>query len=191
MTPLGPLVLRHGTPFVESITHMSTLACQLISFQHHVQHDISPPERGYRWHAVCRRRLSVSLTPYLMAHPLQVCLIPMGLPTPSVGPQIAECQRVLEKSGLEYKVCDRATGELYKRWLTFLSFSKYKSFERRPNANSGYGTNLEGPWDKVMEVRDPYAGKAPNIQGHWGVPQGRSPTWNASHCGGYTDDNAG
>jgi hypothetical protein len=33
-----------------------------------------------------------------------VCLIPMGLPVPSVGPQIAECQRVLERSGLEYKV---------------------------------------------------------------------------------------
>jgi len=33
-----------------------------------------------------------------------VCLIPMGLETPSVGPQIAECQKVLEKSGLEYKV---------------------------------------------------------------------------------------
>lgn len=28
----------------------------------------------------------------------------MGLETPSVGPQIAECQRVLEQSGLEYKV---------------------------------------------------------------------------------------
>ena len=28
----------------------------------------------------------------------------MGLPTPSVGPQIAECQKVLEASGLEYKV---------------------------------------------------------------------------------------
>lgn len=33
-----------------------------------------------------------------------VCLIPMGTESPSVGPQIAECQRVLEKSGLEYKV---------------------------------------------------------------------------------------
>ncbi|WVQ93318.1 hypothetical protein IAU59_000386 [Kwoniella sp. CBS 9459] len=31
------------------------------------------------------------------------CLIPMGLPQPSVGPEIAEVQRVLEKSGLEYK----------------------------------------------------------------------------------------
>ncbi|EKD03834.1 hypothetical protein A1Q2_01847 [Trichosporon asahii var. asahii CBS 8904] len=30
------------------------------------------------------------------------CLIPMGTESPSVGPQIAECQRVLEKSGLEY-----------------------------------------------------------------------------------------
>jgi len=28
----------------------------------------------------------------------------MGLDVPSVGPQIAECQKVLEKSGLEYKV---------------------------------------------------------------------------------------
>lgn len=28
----------------------------------------------------------------------------MGLPVPSVGPQIAECQKVLEASGLEYKV---------------------------------------------------------------------------------------
>nr|XP_019005738.1 uncharacterized protein I203_01053 [Kwoniella mangroviensis CBS 8507]OCF69199.1 hypothetical protein I203_01053 [Kwoniella mangroviensis CBS 8507] len=32
------------------------------------------------------------------------CLIPMGLPKPSVGPEIAEVQRVLEKSGLEYKL---------------------------------------------------------------------------------------
>nr|XP_018259060.1 uncharacterized protein I303_08603 [Kwoniella dejecticola CBS 10117]OBR81218.1 hypothetical protein I303_08603 [Kwoniella dejecticola CBS 10117] len=32
------------------------------------------------------------------------CLIPMGLPQPSVGPEIAEVQRVLEKSGLEYKL---------------------------------------------------------------------------------------
>nr|ODN88650.1 hypothetical protein L203_02663 [Cryptococcus depauperatus CBS 7841] len=32
------------------------------------------------------------------------CLIPMGLPTSSVGPEIAEVQRVLEKSGLEYKL---------------------------------------------------------------------------------------
>ncbi|KAJ9103764.1 hypothetical protein QFC21_002226 [Naganishia friedmannii] len=49
------------------------------------------------------------------------CLIPMGLETPSVGPQIAECQRVLEKSGLEYHL-------------------------------HGYGTNVEGPWSKVMDA---------------------------------------
>ncbi|KAK1922473.1 putative cell wall organization and biogenesis-related protein, partial [Papiliotrema laurentii] len=54
------------------------------------------------------------------------CLIPMGLPVPSVGPQIAECQKVLEASGLEYKL-------------------------------HGYGTNLEGPWDKVMKASDPQA----------------------------------
>ncbi|ODN91456.1 hypothetical protein L198_05972 [Cryptococcus wingfieldii CBS 7118] len=57
------------------------------------------------------------------------CLIPMGLPTPSVGPEIAEVQRVLEKSGLEYTM-DRAV-------LT---------------AHSGYGTNVEGPWDAVMKA---------------------------------------
>ncbi|CDZ97422.1 Thiamin/hydroxymethyl pyrimidine-binding protein-like, putative [Phaffia rhodozyma] len=33
-----------------------------------------------------------------------VCLIPMGLDTPSVGPQIAECQRILKKSGLTYQI---------------------------------------------------------------------------------------
>ncbi|CAE7180794.1 unnamed protein product [Rhizoctonia solani] len=32
------------------------------------------------------------------------CLTPMGTGEPSVGPEIAECQRVLEKSGLTYKV---------------------------------------------------------------------------------------
>jgi uncharacterized protein YqgV (UPF0045/DUF77 family) len=36
----------------------------------------------------------------------------MGLDTPSVGPQIAECQKVLEKSGLEYKVCRLHTYEV-------------------------------------------------------------------------------
>ncbi|EJU05270.1 MTH1187/YkoF-like protein [Dacryopinax primogenitus] len=32
------------------------------------------------------------------------CLIPMGTGEPSVGPYIAECHRVLEKSGLTFKV---------------------------------------------------------------------------------------
>ncbi|KAL7421196.1 hypothetical protein Q5752_004081 [Cryptotrichosporon argae] len=48
------------------------------------------------------------------------CLIPIGLGTPSVAREIAEVQRVLAASGLEYKL-------------------------------HGYGTNLEGPWDRVME----------------------------------------
>ncbi|KIJ27813.1 hypothetical protein M422DRAFT_61971 [Sphaerobolus stellatus SS14] len=52
------------------------------------------------------------------------CLIPMGLAEPSVAIYIAECQRVLEKSGLVYKV-------------------------RR---ETGYGTNLEGPWSAVCEA---------------------------------------
>ncbi|WVQ75408.1 hypothetical protein IAR50_005029 [Cryptococcus sp. DSM 104548] len=59
------------------------------------------------------------------------CLIPMGLPTPSVGPEIAEVQRVLEKSGLEYTV--HITAVLTTR-------------------RSGYGTNIEGPWDAVMKA---------------------------------------
>lgn len=76
----------------------------------------------------------------------------MGLPVPSVGPQIAECQRVLEKSGLEYKV----SRMLYDANVCSCSAS------RRPLpgcecllTRSGYGTNIEGPWDKVMEVRRP------------------------------------
>ncbi|WVQ64029.1 uncharacterized protein L199_002188 [Kwoniella botswanensis] len=62
------------------------------------------------------------------------CLIPMGLPKPSVGPEIAEVQRVLEKSGLEYKVSSQ---------IAFLPmFPKL----------TGYGTNIEGPWDDVVRV---------------------------------------
>ncbi|KAF7322434.1 hypothetical protein HMN09_00021500 [Mycena chlorophos] len=32
------------------------------------------------------------------------CLIPIGTPSPSVAEEIAECQRVLEKSGLVFKM---------------------------------------------------------------------------------------
>lgn len=41
---------------------------------------------------------------FLLALPpsLAVCLIPMGVESPSVGPQIAEVQRVLAKSGIHY-----------------------------------------------------------------------------------------
>ncbi|WVO18300.1 hypothetical protein L204_106015 [Cryptococcus depauperatus] len=55
------------------------------------------------------------------------CLIPMGLPTSSVGPEIAEVQRVLEKSGLEYKL----------QWVY------------RDNLTN---SNKEGPWDEVVKV---------------------------------------
>lgn len=51
---------------------------------------------------------------------MPVCLIPMGLSTPSVGPEVAECQRVLEKSGLEYRVSKTPTFML----LTLCSFSE-------------------------------------------------------------------
>ncbi|KAH7918534.1 hypothetical protein BV22DRAFT_1024450, partial [Leucogyrophana mollusca] len=56
------------------------------------------------------------------------CLIPMGTGEPSVAEHIAECQRILEKSGLKYK----------KR-LTH-------------GTSSGYGTNLEGPWSEVSQA---------------------------------------
>lgn len=48
------------------------------------------------------------------------CLIPMGLESPSVGPQIAECQRVLEKSGLEYHVSHDVQGANSPFWLSCL-----------------------------------------------------------------------
>ncbi|WVQ81460.1 hypothetical protein IAT38_003584 [Cryptococcus sp. DSM 104549] len=70
------------------------------------------------------------------------CLIPMGLPVPSVGPQIAECQKVLEKSGLEYKVS----------LAPLLSLDLSAPPVAHVKAVNGYGTNLEGPWDEVMKA---------------------------------------
>ncbi|KAK7039038.1 UPF0045 protein M15 [Paramarasmius palmivorus] len=62
------------------------------------------------------------------------CLIPMGTGEPSVAEYIAECQRVLEKSGVQYKILK----------------SKYLI---NPNSHlSGYGTNLEGPWTQVSRA---------------------------------------
>ncbi|KAG1789383.1 uncharacterized protein HD556DRAFT_1433707 [Suillus plorans] len=52
------------------------------------------------------------------------CLIPMGTGESSVAEYIAECQRVLEKSGLTFKV----------------------------SMGNGYGTNLEGPWSEVSQA---------------------------------------
>ncbi|KAH9852703.1 hypothetical protein C2E23DRAFT_903497 [Lenzites betulinus] len=58
------------------------------------------------------------------------CLIPMGLADPSVAEYIAECQRVLEKTGLKFKV----------------------SMSEGRVAARGYGTNLEGPWTEVTQA---------------------------------------
>ena len=52
--------------------------------------DCEVPRWNVLWHTKCRS--------------LVVCLIPMGLGESSVGPQIAECQKVMEASGLEFKV---------------------------------------------------------------------------------------
>ncbi|KAI0362523.1 hypothetical protein OH77DRAFT_1433034 [Trametes cingulata] len=56
------------------------------------------------------------------------CLVPIGTAEPSVAEYVAECVRVLEKTGLKFKMHSR-------------------SFRR-----SGYGTNLEGPWTEVMQA---------------------------------------
>ncbi|KAH9066374.1 hypothetical protein EDB87DRAFT_1527666, partial [Lactarius vividus] len=54
------------------------------------------------------------------------CLIPIGTgPDPSVAEYIAECARVLDKSGLKYQLM---------------------------TSRSGYGTNLEGPWSAVCQA---------------------------------------
>ncbi|KAJ7827502.1 hypothetical protein B0H14DRAFT_1230391 [Mycena olivaceomarginata] len=52
------------------------------------------------------------------------CLIPIGTGESSVAEYIAECQRILQKSGLTYKV----------------------------SILSGYGTNIEGPWSAVSKA---------------------------------------
>ncbi|KAL7283689.1 hypothetical protein ACG7TL_003125 [Trametes sanguinea] len=51
------------------------------------------------------------------------CLVPMGTGEPSVAEYVAECVRVLEKTGLKFKT-----------------------------SGCGYGTNLEGPWTEVMQA---------------------------------------
>ncbi|KAL1944796.1 hypothetical protein VTO73DRAFT_3226 [Trametes versicolor] len=61
------------------------------------------------------------------------CLIPMGTPGSSVAEYIAECARVLEKTGLKVK------------WG--LSLNNLLS-----SRHSGYGTNIEGPWTEVMQA---------------------------------------
>ncbi|KAI7943855.1 hypothetical protein MJO28_011383 [Puccinia striiformis f. sp. tritici] len=67
------------------------------------------------------------------------CLIPIGGEDgASVGKYIAECQRVLAKTGLEYKV-----------GFLCLSAIHYLITSMSP---SGYGTGLEGPWDEVMNA---------------------------------------
>ncbi|KAL1668554.1 hypothetical protein GGF50DRAFT_46229 [Schizophyllum commune] len=44
------------------------------------------------------------------------CLIPMGIGEPSVAKYIAECQRVLEKAGVHYKVLNIAHNRLEGPW---------------------------------------------------------------------------
>ncbi|KAG6916655.1 hypothetical protein DXG01_005941 [Tephrocybe rancida] len=64
------------------------------------------------------------------------CLIPMGTGESSVAEYIAECQRILQKSGLTYKLHTNPPPKI----LT-----------PRPR-RSGYGTNLEGPWSQVSQA---------------------------------------
>ncbi|CAE6448109.1 unnamed protein product [Rhizoctonia solani] len=65
------------------------------------------------------------------------CLIPMGTGEPSVGPQIAECQRVLEKSGLTYKLHGYGTNI----GMFLLVGSRLVSRSRE-----------EGPWSAVSKA---------------------------------------
>ncbi|WVF65671.1 hypothetical protein IAT40_000402 [Kwoniella sp. CBS 6097] len=84
------------------------------------------------------------------------CLIPMGLPKPSVGPEIAEVQRVLEKSGLEYKVSTTAICWIMPSHHTSSAMPAVTvavaDFPFSTMQLHGYGTNIEGPWDDVMRV---------------------------------------
>ncbi|KAI6045557.1 DUF77-domain-containing protein [Pisolithus marmoratus] len=67
------------------------------------------------------------------------CLIPIGTGDSSVAEYIAECQTVLQKSGLTFKV------SIYGH----LEFSPLTSGFGKMH---GYGTNLEGPWDDVCKA---------------------------------------
>ncbi|CAL1705534.1 unnamed protein product [Somion occarium] len=71
------------------------------------------------------------------------CLIPMGTGEPSVAEYIAECSRVLQKSGLKHQVsiCHEA---LVRCTISLTSPSAIQLH--------GYGTNLEGPWSEVVKA---------------------------------------
>ncbi|KAI0293548.1 YkoF-like protein [Russula brevipes] len=70
------------------------------------------------------------------------CLIPMGTGhDPSVAVYIAECARILQRSGLKYQV----------RTLHCLSIEMLDR-RRRHHQMHGYGTNLEGSWSAVSKA---------------------------------------
>ncbi|MCJ1253006.1 hypothetical protein MMC24_000813 [Lignoscripta atroalba] len=61
------------------------------------------------------------------------CLIPIGTPTASVSQQIADVQRLMQKSGLTYSMHSAGTTVAYR--------------ERKAN-----GSCEEGSWDAVMKL---------------------------------------
>ncbi|KZV85538.1 YkoF-like protein [Exidia glandulosa HHB12029] len=61
------------------------------------------------------------------------CLVPIGTGETSVAAYVAECHRVLEKTGLAFKVLQI---HLHRLNMFF----------------SGYGTNIEGPWTAVCDA---------------------------------------
>ncbi|KAF8163401.1 YkoF-like protein [Crassisporium funariophilum] len=64
-----------------------------------------------------------------------------GTASTSVAEEVAECQRILAKSGLKYHVSHHHLSILIHTMLIVLSLQMH-----------GYGTNIEGPWSKVSQA---------------------------------------
>lgn len=73
------------------------------------------------------------------------CLIPLGTPTASVSAQIADVQRLMAKSGLQYSM--HSAGTTLGKWVEGISNYFYANVPKW-QANVA----IEGSWDEVMKV---------------------------------------
>jgi uncharacterized protein YqgV (UPF0045/DUF77 family) len=85
-----------------------------------------------------------------------LCLIPMGVADPSVGPQIAEVNVIQERTGVP-------SISLVVYLLCFRSYQCQRVLEKSgvEYTMHGYGTNIEGPVSDCQRINHTFA-RAPN-----------------------------
>lgn len=83
--------------------------------------------------------------------PIDFCLIPIGTANSSVAEEVAECQRILTRSGLVYTVSHFMRTTVCNK-MTFFADAVHLEFLFRNTASanflltSGYGTNIGEMW---------------------------------------------